>query len=314
MKKNLIISCAVLLCLAAVGIPTSHADYLSEAIGLDKVKRKAVLCEKLGLYPVFTYRKDGKSSLTVTPFAPVTVQAIADANAKQQAGEAAVENATVKPSTVDIQVKHKEKTVKLDSGEYATALWETIKNHGKLYDVTDTAYTAATQFEITTNGFTYTFTLGDGVAEKSKFAATSGKCVLEDQYWTGVTNKGPDGKLKNDVKATVIWKDGTVKAKLTIKGPRNLAFVTDNTTTTDPADDTDGAIEVGVTYSIAITNNGTTETWVLEPPAGSTTTPAPGKKKTKVQTKKTALNAEGKALYVLENWDCKLKKAELTKQ
>jgi len=312
MKKNSLIISVLIVCVTVIGMFSAQAESLVETIGLNKIKRKAVLCKQLGLYPVFTYKKDRKSSFYVTPFAPVTAQAIADMNAKQKNGELKgilfAKKAKIKPSTVDIQAKHQEKTVKLDSSEYATALWETIKNSAKLYDVTDTAYTAATQFEITTNGLTYTFTLGDGVAKKTKFGTDSGRCTIEDQYWPGVTNKGPDGKIKNDVKATIIWKPGSVKAKLTLKGPRNLAFIANNTTTTDPTTSNDGSIDVTVNYSIAITNNGTTETWAL----GDTT--SSGKKKTKVQSKKTSLNTAGKALYVLVNWNSKLKKAELTKQ
>ena len=308
MKKNGLTVGVLIACLIMVGMFSVQAESFVKAIGLDKVKRKAVLCKQLGLYPVFEYKKNRKSRLYVTPFAPVTAQAIA--NAANKTSTTAVSSlkkaTTVKDSTVDIQVKHIEKTVKLADGNYATALWETITNNGKLYNVTDTAYTGATKIEITSNGLTYTTTLDQGT-DKSKFGTDSGKCIIEDQYWPGVGTKGPDGKIKNDVKVTIVWKPGYVKAKFTLRGPRNLPFVSRNTTTADPVNNQDGTIWIWTDYSVAITNNDITETWVF---GGDWST---GKKKTKVQ-KKPSLITGNLAYYVLTNWNTKLKKAVLTKQ
>jgi hypothetical protein len=324
MKKNLIIVGLLFCSLFFVG-SISNARSLAETLGLTDIKRKAVLAKSLGLYPVFNYKKDGESTVTLSSTPPVTVQALIDAESLPAKAESTVpelETATVpvvKDSLVDIKIKHKEKVVKLidpvtdkASGDYAMALWETIITSAKLYDDTiSTAFDGNTKIEVTTNGFTYSTTFDQDPNLKFDTVKGTGKLVIKDQYWAGVTIKGPDGKVKTDVKLTISWKPGKIVIKQTLKGPRNLPFVASNTTTPDPKADQDGDIIVVVDCSIAITNGTTTYTWTR---AASDAT---GKKKTKVKKKKIAnpdpaWNSDI-SYFVLTQWDARLKKAILTK-
>lgn len=324
MKKNPILAGLFLCSFLFVGVAI-NAQSLADTFKISSVKRKAVLAKQLGLYPVFTYKKDGGSFISLSTTPPPTVKALINAGNNKitsVAPLATVDAVTVKDSTVDITVKHKEKVAKLldattgkPSGDYATALWETFITGAKLYDDTiSTAFDGNTKIEITTNGFTYNTTFDQDPKLKFDTVKGKGKAVIKDQYWTGVTTKGPDGKVKTDIKLTISWRPGKIIIKQTLKGPRNLAFVDSNTTTPDPKNNQDGDIAVSVDCAISITNNGVTYIWTR---AASDAT---GKKKTKVQKKKIkdptqlALMAPKTISYfVLTKWDAKLKKAVLTR-
>lgn len=318
MKKNFTITGVVVACLMLAGVPYSKADSFMKSLGLDDVKRPGIVCRQLGLYPVFEYKKNGQSRFYVTPFAPACVKAadnLAKAKAAGIAAAPAVQDAATPPvPTIDIKCIHKENTIKLDNGEYASAFWETLSSSAKLYTNIDTNFDGNTQIQVQCGGITYTTTLGDGDTSPWSDGTTplttafeKGKSIIKSQYWTGVTNKGPDGKIKNDVTMTISWKPGLIQIKFTLKGPRNLPFVADNTNVTEPTNDQDGDITVTiVTFSIAITQNGsgTTTTWSL---ANEDST---GKKKTKVMIKKFPDGSS--AYYPLVNWSSALKKAQAT--
>jgi hypothetical protein len=333
MKKQSIITAAILVCLLIGSTPCTRAgsvmQSLMQTLGIDKIPRKAVIARKLGLYPVFEHKKrTGKSRLYITPFAPVCVKAADKLAAQKAAGTVSTTTkaATVKVPIVDIQTKHQEKTVKIidvnGNKNYATAFWETIKTKSKIYDQTiDTNFDGNLQIQVQCGSTIYTTTLGEGDKSPWDDGVTpltdtfeKGKFIIKDQYWPGVTNKGPDGKIKTDVTLKMSWKPGLIQIQFNIKGPRNLPFLSDNTDCTSPVNQNDGDITVTInTFSIALVKDSgagaTVGTWSLS------NIETPGKKKTKVQKKKIPDPLDPTAMstgyYVLGNFNTKLKKEPL---
>lgn len=319
MKKRLIITGVVFVCLFLASVPYCKAESLMSILGLDQIPRKASVARQLGVYPVFEHnKKSGKNRLYVTLTPPVCVKAAEEAAARKAAG-IIPEKAVAKVSTVDFKIKHTEKTVKIIDGNgdknYANAFWEQVGTKSKLYDIADTTFDGNLQIQVQCGATIYTTTLSEGDKSPWDDGVTpvtdtfeKGSFQIKDQYWPRVTTKGPDGKIKNDVTLKMKWKPGMIQIQYTIKGPRNLPFLSDNTDITDPANDADGDISVTInTFSIALVKDSgagsTVGTWSL------TGVDIDGKKKTKVQKKKLPDGTIG--YYVLVNYKCTLRKQTL---
>jgi len=297
MKKLVIVSSVLLVILAVACVAYSQMPVkdLAKMLGMDKPKRIAVVCEKLGLYPVYVYKKNGGSRFYVTATPPPAAQALIDfKNGVTKAIPPA--DAAVNPS-LDIKVKHKEKAIKDANKDYAPATWETYSGKVKIKDDTlDTSFDANTTINISANGYNFQTTLGDG--DDPTFDGDKGKSVYQGQYF-------PGSYAKDDIKVTTKWKPGQITVSFKLKGPRNLEFITEHTND-DPLNDPDGDITVTISFSMTITDGATTYIWLLNPNGT-----AEGKKKTKVSTKKDADGTVG--YYVLRGYSGTLKKALLTR-
>jgi hypothetical protein len=318
MKKKGMLFAAALVALTVIGgVAFNYVQ--ANQINLVKNNRRAVLatCKTLGLYPVFSYRKGGKSSFYVTATEPASAKALRLAQEAAAAGDAPVGVTTraIDPtSTVGVTISHKEKVVKQpDKVNYSVVAFETITGDTKIFDSTvDNNLTGDTRIEVTMNGFTYDTTLDQGI--KTKFD-TPGKgfSKIQDMFW-------PGSDTKDNVFCTVKWAPSKIDVKTKMKpsrmGEPGDEFIANEVTATytdsnlnsdaDPKNIQDGDITVTVAYGLAIDvdDDSTADmTWAL--PGGQV---AEGKKKTKVVKKKNKDSGEYE-YYVTTNYSAKLKKA-----
>jgi len=322
MKKKLLVFGSLV---AVMTIMASLAfSYVSENRAALVMKHRgsiAAACKAMGLYPVFTYRKDGKSSFRITATEPASARALRLAQEAQSGAlSAAPLGATDPTATVTIIVKHVEKLFKLADGiNYGPATFETLSGDTKIFDSTlNTNYTGNTKIEVTINGFTYETTFDQGF--KTDFSEPGkGYSVIQDMFWPT-----PDGK--NDVFCTIKWSPSKLNVKTKMKLPRNgdpddQQFIASNTTATytdedpwgpnssnNPKDIMDGDITVTVGYGLAIDiNNDSNDDQVWALPGGQV---ASGKKKSKVAIKKVG---DKKGYFILTNISATLKKAPLNR-
>ncbi len=322
-RKLLVIATASMAMTIMAGLAYSYVNENKAALAMRHRRSLAAACKAMGLHPVFTYRRDGKSSIRLTRQEPASARALRLASTAPAAlGDALTPLRAAGPiATVGITVKHTEKLIKLaDKVNYGPATFETITGDTKIVDDSvDTNFTGDTRIEVTMNGFTYETTLDQGI--KTDFDDPGkGFSKIQDMFWPAVD-------LKDNVFCTVKWSPGKIGVKTKMKLPRSgdpaEEFIANNTTTTYtdsvPAEEggpnvntnpmliQDGKITASVAYGLAIDieNDSTDDmTWAL--PGGQVAT---GKKKTKVVKKKVAGELE---YYVLTNFSASLKKAPLT--